>query len=255
MPTQSEENNQSTKYTQITNKIKEVLNTLQKNLLDKKLNISFPSAQITSHNINQKSSQIDRSIMTTDSLISNTSYSVSSTLPLSNKNSSLLTYGKSTINVEKDILHIELDSLNSNHYLYRTKFLNLAKNLNSNQQTSEDDGIKKSFHYTRSQSTDMILFTNKTNSKQSDRSRRVIVQYMSPSFMFVLQLLLVLCLINRILMYSFFGIVPTDTSMSFGNSQSAIPISPTLVSETEQTVVSTNVETFHNFLLSLFKLI
>jgi len=255
MPTHSEENNQSTKYTQIRNKIKEILNTLQKKLLNQKLNISLPSTQITSHNINQKLSQIDRSIMTTDSLISNTSYSVSSTLPLSNKNSSLLPYGTSTINLETDILHIDLDSLNSNHYLYKRKLLNLAKNINSNQQTSEDDGIKNSFHYTRSQSTEMILFTNKTNSKQSDISRRVIVQYMSPSFMFVLQILLVLCLMNRILMYSFFGIVPTDTSMIFGNSPSVTPISSTFIKQTEQTVGSTNMEIFHNFLSSLFKLI
>jgi len=75
--------------------------------------------------------------------------------------------------------------------------------------------------------------------------------------MFVLQILLVICLINRILMYSFFGIVPADTLVSIiiDNSQSSTPMSSTLISETGKTVVSMNDEKFHHFLWSFFRLV
>jgi len=158
--------NQSIKYTQTVNKIKQILNSLQKNLLNKYY----------------LSTQIDKSLsttMTSDSLV--TTYSISSTLPRLNKNISQLAY-----NVEKDILQMELDSLNNNYYSNKTKsrikILNSAKNINTNQQTSEDDD-----------ETNKIL--------TSTQSPHITVQHMSPSFMFVLQVLILICLINRILMY------------------------------------------------------
>ncbi|CAF1181949.1 unnamed protein product [Rotaria sordida] len=253
--TSNKEMNQSIKYTQTINKIKQILNTLQKNLLhkscsktknlNKKIHVCLPSKQITSLNFNQTSNKINKSI-TTDSLISNTSiqttYSVTSTLPISNKTIFQLPYDQSTINLENEILQMDLDSLNLN----KTKVLNSAKNINTNQQTSDDDDDE----------TEQFLNNTRSRSKKSI-SRRVTVKYMSPSFMFVLQILLILCLINRIIMYSFFGIVSNDTltSIIVDKSQSVTSISSSLVSKTEQTTLSTNHEKFNNFLSSLFKLI
>jgi hypothetical protein len=129
--TSNEKNNQSIKYTQTLNKIKQILNTLQKKLLNK----SLPTTQI--------SNEIDQSIsttMTSDSLV--TTYSVSSTLPRLNKNISQLSYNKSIINIENGTL----DSLNNNYYSNRSKskikLLNSAKNINTNQQTIEDDSTQ-----------------------------------------------------------------------------------------------------------------
>ncbi|CAF4488296.1 unnamed protein product [Rotaria sp. Silwood1] len=256
--TSTKEFNQSIKYTQTINKIKQILNTLHKNLLhksiskhdniNKKINVCLPLEQIIPLNINRTSNKIDKSIsttITTDSLISNTSiqttYSVTSTLPIINKNIFQLPYSQSTINLENEISQMDSDSLNLN----KIKFLNSAKNINRNQQTSDDD------------ETEQILNNIRSRSKKS-ASRRVPIKYMSPSFMFVLQILLVLCLINRIIMYSFFGIVSNDNLVSvlIDNSQSVTPISSSpLVSKTEQTTSSTNHEKFNNFLLSLFKLV
>jgi hypothetical protein len=63
--------------------------------------------------------------------------------------------------------------------------------------------------------------------------------------MFVLQILLVICLINRIFMYYFFGIVPTDplVSIIIDNSQFCTPISE---------AKPMNDEKFSNFLSSFF---
>jgi hypothetical protein len=145
----------NTNNNQVINKIKQILNTLQKNLLNK----TISSTQIDSLNINHNKSIS----MTSDSLITNrsiqTTYSVSKS---------------------KNILQIELDSLNQN-YSSSIKLLNPAKNINRNQQTSEDD-----------------------------QSHHVTIQYMSPSFMFVLQILLLTCLLNQFLIYYFFGIIPND---------------------------------------------
>jgi hypothetical protein len=136
--TSTEKNSPSIKYTQAINKIKQVLNILQNNLLNK----TIPKNEKL--NAPQTSSQIDKSIsktMTSDSLMSNTSiqttYSVSSTLPILNN----------------DLLQIEFDSLNSD-----IKLLNSAKNINTNQQTSEDDQTKKILHYTRSRSRKVQSF-------------------------------------------------------------------------------------------------
>ncbi|CAF3922274.1 unnamed protein product [Rotaria sp. Silwood2] len=255
--TSNKEINQSIQYTQAINKIKQILNTLQKNLLHKsiskneninnKINVYLPSKQINPLNINQTSNKIDKSIsttITTDSLISNTSiqttYSVTSTLPIINKNIFQLPYSQSTINLENEISQMDLDSLNLN----KIKFLNSAKNINTNQQTSDDDEMEQSLNNSRSRSKKSL-------------SRRVTVKYMSPSFMFVLQILLILCLINRIIMYSFFGILSNDTltSIIIDNSPSATSISSSLVSKTEQTTLSTTHEKLNNFLLSLFKLV
>lgn len=155
--TSNQMNNQSIKYTQTINKIKQILNTLQKKLLNKsilqnkiinkEINNSLPSTQISP----LKSIS---TTMTSDSLV--TTYSVSSTLPIFNKNISQLSYSKSTINLENEILQIELDSLNNNYYSTRSKstikLLNSAKNINSNQQTSEEEETKKILNSIQSQS-------------------------------------------------------------------------------------------------------
>ena len=82
--------------------------------------------------------------MTSDSLIR--TYSVSSTLAILNKNNSRL----SSINVENEILQMDLDSLNNNYYSERTKstikLLNSAKNINTNQQRSDDEETENSLH-------------------------------------------------------------------------------------------------------------
>ncbi len=134
-----EKNNQSLKYTQTLHKIKQILNTLRKKLLDKSLSPPF------------RSNQIDKSIsttMTSDSLV--TTYSVSSTLPILNKNNSRLANSQSTINVENEISQMEVDSLNNNHYSDKTKsiikFPNSAKNINCNQQKSDDEETKNTPH-------------------------------------------------------------------------------------------------------------
>ncbi len=80
---------------------------------------------------------------------------------------------------------------------------------------------------------------------------------MSPSFMFVLQILLVLCLIDRIIVYYFFGIVPTETFLSttVDDSQSITPTSSAFIKKTEEIAVSRNNEKFVNFFSSFFKLV
>lgn len=77
---------------------------------------------------------------------------------------------------------------------------------------------------------------------------------MSPSFMFMLQILLVLCLINQILMYNVFGIVPADSfdSVVVDKSQSCTPISSTIMRKTKQTDGSIDNE---KFLSSIFRLL
>jgi hypothetical protein len=80
---------------------------------------------------------------------------------------------------------------------------------------------------------------------------------MSPSFMFVLQILFVLCLIHRILMLYFFGIVSSDTLVSIivDNSLSVTPISPEFMKGAEQTAMSRNDEKFNYFLSTFFKFV
>jgi hypothetical protein len=118
--------------------------------------------------------------MTSDSLISNasiqTTYSVSSTLPILNKKISQLSLKNerkhiSTINVEDELSQIELDSLNNNHS-NRTKFqtilCNGARNINRNQQTSEEDlsFFTSTLNYTRSRVKRVILFSQQTKSSE-----------------------------------------------------------------------------------------
>ncbi|CAF3599119.1 unnamed protein product [Adineta steineri] len=184
--TNSEENSQSRKYTQIINKIKEILNIIHNKLNEKKLNMLTSSTQISN-----KIDQSPSTIMTTDSLISNTSiqttYSVSSTLPV--------------INIE-------------NQTKSHIKLLNLAKNLNTNHQASDDDELQTSFHYTRS---------------KRFKPHQSIKQYMSPSFMFTLQILLIACFLNRFLINFYFNNALYDpyTSMNVDNIPSIAPISYT----------------------------
>ena len=75
--------------------------------------------------------------------------------------------------------------------------------------------------------------------------------------MFVLQILLVMCLVNRILMFCFFGIVSSDTLVSIivDHSQSVAPISSGFIRATEQTAGSGHGETVPNFLSSFFKFV
>ena len=140
--------NQSIKSTQIINKLKHILNTLEKNLLNKSIsknatiqNSTSSFKQTTPLDINPTST------ITSDSLVSNTNiqttYSVTSILPILDKTTFQLPYTKSTISVDDEILQIEFDSLNDNHHLSknksRIKIRNSARNINSNYQTSDDD--------------------------------------------------------------------------------------------------------------------
>jgi hypothetical protein len=72
--------------------------------------------------------------MTSDSLA--TTYSVSSKVPILHRQ---LPCNKSTINVDNEISQIEVDSLNKNYYSDRIKLRNSAKNINCNQQISDDE--------------------------------------------------------------------------------------------------------------------
>jgi hypothetical protein len=76
---------------------------------------------------------------------------------------------------------------------------------------------------------------------------------MSPSFMFILQILLLICLIDRIIV---FGIVPAETfvSTTVDDSQPITPILSTFIMKREEKSVSENNEKFFNF-LSFFKLV
>ncbi len=70
--------------------------------------------------------------MTLNSLVA--AFSVTSALPISNKNSSQPAYSESIVNVENEILQLEADSLNKNYYSDRIKVRNSAKNINCNEQ-------------------------------------------------------------------------------------------------------------------------
>ena len=133
----------SVNYSDTVHKIKTILDSLQKKLIQ-------PPASQT---------------MTPDSLKSTlsiqTTYSVSSNLPSMYENT----------DVPCPIL------------------LNAAHNINGNQQTSDDDSSAKNSH--------------------RSRSRSGTVHYMSPSFMFTLQLLLVAYIFHRFVCYFHLGVVPT----------------------------------------------
>jgi hypothetical protein len=70
--------------------------------------------------------------MSLNSLV--TAFSVTSALPISNKNSSQPAYSESIVNIENEILQLEADSLNKNYYSDRIKVRNSAKNINCNEQ-------------------------------------------------------------------------------------------------------------------------
>ncbi|CAF5227768.1 unnamed protein product [Rotaria magnacalcarata] len=108
------------------------------------------------------------------------------------------------------------------------KFLNSAQNINTNHQTSDNEDEEFLNYF---------------------QSRRVTIKYMSPSFMFALQILLILCLINRISTYYFLGSISNDplTSIITNNAQSA-----TSICKTEATKLSTNHQIFNNFVLTFF---
>ncbi|CAF4739858.1 unnamed protein product, partial [Rotaria socialis] len=225
--TNKQDKNQPVNYTQSINKIKQILNTLQNNLLHK----TIPKNE----NMNQTANRIDKSPSTTitsDSLISNTSiqttYSVTSTLPILHKTMFPLLHSQSTINVQNQILYMNSDSLNFNRRKSQMKFLNSAQNLNTNHQTSDTEDEE---------------FLNYS------QSRLATIKYMSPSFMFVLQILLILCLISRISMYYFFGSTSNDplTSIITDNTQLT-----TSIRKTETTKLSTNHQIFNNFVLTFF---
>ena len=80
---------------------------------------------------------------------------------------------------------------------------------------------------------------------------------MSPSFMFILQTLLVLCLANRILIYHVFGIVSPDflVSMDSDSSQAVSSISFALNEKAQEETMSQNRDKRDSFLLSFFNLI
>ncbi|CAF2093632.1 unnamed protein product [Rotaria magnacalcarata] len=225
--TNKQDKSQPVNYTQSINKIKQILNILQNNLLHK----TIPKNE----NMNQTTNRIDKSLSTTitsDSLISNTSiqttYSVTSTLPILHKNMFPLLHTQSTINVQNELLYMDSDSLNFSRRKSQMKFLNSAQNINTNHQTSDNEDEE---------------FLNYS------QSRRVTIEYMSPSFMFALQILLILCLINRISMYYFLGSISNDplTSIITNNAQST-----TSIRKTEATKLSTNYQIFNNFVLTFF---
>ncbi len=72
---------------------------------------------------------------------------------------------------------------------------------------------------------------------------------MPPSFMFILQILLVLCLIDRLIVYHILGIVLTEPFLStpVNDSQSIAAMSSAFGKKTEDVAVSENNEKFLNW--------
>lgn len=183
--------------------------------------------------------QVDQSLSNTTSI--QTTYSITSTVPIFKRNKYQLSDSQSTINVENEISQIDSDSLNVHTTTSKIKLLNSAKNLNTNYQSNDD--IEEFLHYSQSKTT---LLTNRSFFLHSKSQSR---RYMSASFMLILQLLLLTCLIQRILLYYVFGITSTDPLTSFDTDHS-LPVTSIPCSSTSKTI---NYSIFNHFLLSLFQ--
>ncbi|CAF0770958.1 unnamed protein product [Adineta ricciae] len=134
-------------YNRTLENVKEILTNIQNDLL-----------QIPILSVRKPAEKSSLTKMSSDSLMCETSISsVSSTVSLLNKNLSTISSSKSIINLDNDTSQIELDSLDSNQCAINRILLNPARNMNTNQQASDDEIASQiSFDYTPLRSSSSV---------------------------------------------------------------------------------------------------